>query len=354
MADLAQEALNAWNNVQMLQRGLQSLQGAQGVSAEQMSGQRAAIDRAYVQLEAANRARDAAAGGGGNTNTDVDPYAFEREQLRLAEEKRQKNAIAALSALMTEYGLDSLMGKIKSYVKDGYDADAVMALIRTTPEYKERFPAMEALAKKGRAISEAAYIDFERTASGMERQYGLPSGMLMGNVTTLLENEVSAAELNDRVLLAAASAYQAPQEVRDTFKEYYNIDSGGLTAYFLDPEVATPLLQKQYGAAVIGSEASRQSVQIESGLAEQLVNMGISQEQARSGFGEVARRSSLTAGRGDVVTQQQLIGGELMGNEEAQAQIRRASAARAGRFQQGGQALTARAGVMGAGSAATR
>jgi len=213
---------------------------------------------------------------------------------------------------------------------------------------------MEALAKKGRAISEAAYIDFERTAAGMERQYGLPSGMLMGNVTTLLENEVSAAELNDRVLLAAASAYQAPQEVRDTFKEYYNIDSGGLTAYFLDPEIATPLLQKQYGAAVIGSEASRQSVQIESGLAEQLVNMGISQEQARSGFGEVARRSSLTAGRGDVVTQQQLIGGELMGNEEAQAQIRRASAARAGRFQQGGQALTARAGVMGAGSAATR
>jgi hypothetical protein len=305
-----------------------------------------------AQRNAINAA-SSASGGNGNVTT-PDPYAFEREQSRLAEEKRQKNAIATLSALMSDYGLESLMNKIKSYVKDGYEADAVMAMIRTTQEYKDRFPAMATLAKKSRAISEGAYIEFERTAAGMERQYGLPSGMLMGNVTNLLENEVSATELNDRVLLAAASAYQAPQEVRDTFQQYYNIDSGGMTAYFLDPEIATPLLQRQYGAAVLGSEASRQSVQVESGLAEELVSMGISQEQARTGFGEVARRRSLTEGRGDVVTQEQLIGGQLMDSQEAQQQIQKAAAARVGRFQQGGASVTGRQGVTGAGSAATR
>ena len=51
-----------------------------------------------------------------------------------------------------------------------------MALIRTTPEYKERF-LWDALIREGRPISEAAYIEFERNAA-LERSYGLPTGML--------------------------------------------------------------------------------------------------------------------------------------------------------------------------------
>lgn len=72
MADLAQQALDAWHQVQALQRGLQSLQGAQGVSAEQMAGQRAAIDAAYVRLEQANRARDASGSSSSATTGGTD------------------------------------------------------------------------------------------------------------------------------------------------------------------------------------------------------------------------------------------------------------------------------------------
>lgn len=284
---------------------------------------------------------------------EIDPFAYEREMFALQEQRRKQNAIATLRGLMTEFGLQSLMAKVEQYVVDGYDADAIMVLIRTTPEYNQRFPAMAALAKKGRAISEAAYIEYERAASGLERQYGLPAGMLMGNVTELLEKEVSATELNDRVLMAAGSAYQMPQEFRTQFKEYYGIDTGGLTAYFLDPDVATPLLQRQFGAAMIGSEAARQNVGVQVGLAEELQTLGLTQEQARTGFGEVAGRRSLTEGRGDVVTQEQLVRGGLMNNEAALQQIERAAGARVGRFQESAGFVAAERGVPGLAASTT-
>ena len=244
--------------------------------------------------------------------------------------------------------------RVVGFVREGYDPDAISVLIRTTPEYKQRFPAMDALGKKGRAISEAEYIDYERTASNLERRYGFPAGMLMGSVTDLLTNEVSASELNDRVLLASAASVQAPQEVKDTFMQYYGISDGGLTAYFLDPERATPLLEKQYAASLIGVEASRQGVGMDVYGSENLANLGITQEQARQGFGRVAGAQPLTQGRGDVVSQQELISGTFEQSEEALKNIERASKARTGRFQEGGGFTSSAQGVGGLSSAATR
>lgn len=303
-------------------------------------------------------------GGGAEDayNYDTDPETMRmREQqryesgVRAAQEaQRQQNAIATMKALLTEYGMSALYDRVVGYIKEGYDPDAVMVLIRTTPEYKQRFPAMEALAQKGRAISEAEYIDYERTASGLERRYGLPEGMLMGSVTGLLTNEVSASELNDRVILASAAAIQAPDDVKNTFMDYYGIDAGGLTAYFLDPEKATPLLEKQYATGLIGTEAARQGVGIDVYGAENLASLGVTQDEARQGFGRVARGMTLTQGRGDVVTQGQLISGTFGEDENALKAIERATKARTGRFQEGGGFAASSGGVTGIGSAATR
>jgi hypothetical protein len=300
------------------------------------------------------RVQSAGDGGGRAAAPEYDPFAFEREMFSVQESRRKQNAIATLRGVMTEFNLTSLMDKIEQYVVDGYDADAIMTLIRTTPEYKQRFPAMEALAKKGRAISESSYIEYEKAAAGFERQYGLPAGMLMNNVTELLEKEVSTAELNDRVLMAAGSVYQMPTEFRSQFQQYYGIDSGGLTAYFLDPDLATPLLQRQFGAAMIGSEAARQNVGIQVGIAEELQTLGVTQEQAREGFGQVSRRGALTQGRGDVVTQQQLIEGTFKESEDARQAIERATAARRGQFAAGGGFASGTTGVSGLGEATTR
>jgi len=292
-------------------------------------------------------------GGGGGGAPAYDPYAAMRAFYAQQENTRQRNAIAVVQALLAQYNLSGLYETIVNYIKEGYDANTVMVLIRTTPEYQRRFPAMQALAAKGRAISEAEYINYEQTASGLERRYGLPEGMLMGKVTDLLTGEVSATELNDRVVLASAASIQAPPELRQQFQQYYGIDQGGLTAYFLDPDVATPMLEKRYASAIIGREAATQGIGIDVYGAENLQQLGISREQARAGFAEVARAGELTAGRGETVSQEELISGTLAQNEEAQKRIERTRQSRLGRFE-GGGGFAAGQGQVALGSAATR
>ena len=273
--------------------------------------------------------------------------------VRQAEERRRvQNAIEVVKSLMTQYNLTSLYDKMVGYIKDGYEPDAVMVLVRTTPEYKQRFPAMEALAQKGRAISEAEYIEYERRAAQLEQMYGLPSRMLQDNVTTLLTNEVSADELQDRVVLASAASVTAPQQLKDTLKNYYGVDAGGLAGYFLDPAIATPILERQFATAVIGSEALRQDVNIGKDIAQNLQELGVTQEQAREGFGQVRRFEGLTRGKGDQVSQQQLISGTF-GQEGSAREIERAQASRRARFEAGGQYVAEQGGVAALGAATT-
>ena len=299
-------------------------------------------------------------------DTDTDPgmseserlqrqqQSWEEEQARARRMREQRQIIENVQAVFSQYGLSSLNGLIEQYARQDMSAAAIEIALRQTQQYKARFPAMEALAAKGRAITEAEYIAYERTAASLERQYGLPADMLMNNVTDLLTNEVSASELNDRVVLASSAAIQAPEDFRQTMTEFYGIDSGGLTAYFLDPDVATPLLEKQYATSLIGTEARRQGVGVDVYGAENLQELGISQEQARVGFGQVARSQPLTEGRGDIVTQQQLIGGTFGATEAETRAVERARAGRVGRFQEGGQLVSSREGVTGAGTTATR
>ena len=301
-----------------------------------------------------------------DTDTDTDPgmseserlqrqqQSWEEEQARARRMREQRQIIENVQAVFSQYGLSSLNGLIEQYARQDMSAAAIEIALRQTQQYKARFPAMEALAAKGRAITEAEYIAYERTAASLERQYGLPADMLMNNVTDLLTNEVSASELNDRVVLASSAAIQAPEDFRRTMTEFYGIDSGGLTAYFLDPDVATPLLEKQYATSLIGTEARRQGVGVDVYGAENLQELGISQEQARVGFGQVARSQPLTEGRGDIVTQQQLIGGTFGATEAETRAVERARAGRVGRFQEGGQLVSSREGVTGAGTTATR
>ena len=277
---------------------------------------------------------------------------YETAMRQAEERKRVQNAIEVVKSLMTQYNLTSLYDKMVGYIKDGYEPDAVMVLVRTTPEYKQRFPAMEALAQKGRAISEAEYIEYERRAAQLEQMYGLPSRMLQDNVTTLLTNEVSADELQDRVVLASAASVTAPQQLKDTLKNYYGVDAGGLAGYFLDPAIATPILERQFATAVIGSEALRQDVNIGRDIAQNLQELGVTQEQAREGFGQVRRFEGLTRGKGDQVSQQQLISGTF-GQESSAREIERAQASRRARFEAGGQYVAEQGGVSALGAATT-
>ena len=268
------------------------------------------------------------------------------------EKNRTDNAIAVIRGLATDYGLTSLYDKMVGFITDGYNAEAIMSLIRDTSEYKTRFPAMAALMGKGRAITENDYINYERNAAQLEQMYGLPKGMVLNNVTALLTNEVSGDELRDRVVLSSAASVSAPQQLKDSLRNFYGIDSGGLAGYFLDPAIATPILEKQFATAVIGSEALRQDVNLGLDIASNLQEMGVSQDQAREGFSNVKQSESLTRGRGDTVNNRELIKGTF-GQEEDAQKVDRARQSRKGRFEAGGSFVTEQGGVTGVGSSTT-
>jgi hypothetical protein len=329
----------------------QRLQAAEAASHSANDALRAT----YNQPPPGSGGTSGGGGGGGMSQYDLE-MRLRNEQRAYEREQRQRQIIQTLQAAFSSYGLQSLFPKIAEFARRDLTEDGVLLELRKTPEYKQRFPAIEPLAQKGRVITEAEYIQFERNAAQLERAYGLPAGMLddRATVANLLTNEVSARELEERVTLAAAGAFQTSPEMRDTFQRFYGIESGGLTAYFLDPEKALPLLNKQYAASQIGAEAAMQDVTIQSRLAEQITEAGIGREEARAGFGRVAGMASLAEGRGDLATQGQAIGAELLGQEAAQEAVQRAQAARRGRFQQGGGAITSQQGVIGAGTAATR
>lgn len=282
------------------------------------------------------------------------PTAEELERARL-EELRRRNASAVLNGLMGTYGLGALMGKIDAWLQQGYEPGAIEALIRNEPEYAARFPAMKQLQAQGRTMTESEYLGYEREMAAYESLYGLPKGMLSSRdmVTKLLVNGKSPQEVQENAIRAAASMYELPQEFRDTMRRYYGIDSGGLTAYFLDPTVATPLLQKQFVSAQIGMEAWQQQVNVGADIAEQLYQQGVTREKAEVGFGRVSDQKGFTGGAGETADQNTLIGANLSGDAAAQRKVTRIAGSRTARFAGGGGYAGSREGVLGVGGSST-
>jgi hypothetical protein len=301
----------------------------------------------------------ATGGGGQQQQPQAGPSAedlYWEQQKAWAEQDRirQQDATAdAVRTMFEGFGLGSLYPTILDYARKGYNADSILVHLRQTPEYKARFPAMEALSKKGRSISEADYVGYEKQTAAIEQRYGLPNGMLMGHVTDLLTEEVSVAELNDRVTIAVADSIMAPQDLKDQIRDYYGIDpETAMAAYYLDPDVALPLLEKQSQAARIGVWSQRQGLNgVGVSTAEELQALGVSEAAAAEGFGTVKRQEGLGAGRGDTASQDTRIQANLAGNASAQETTERAAMARVNRFAGGGSFAESKQGVGGLGGA---
>jgi hypothetical protein len=125
------------------------------------------------------------------------------------------------------------------------------------PAYKARFPGMDALRKKNRAITEAQYMSLENQISQTLRFFDLPSGFYDSRETlgNIIGNEVSPKEVQDRAQAAQDLAKATNPEIRTALKEFYNIGEGAITAHFLNGDLAAPLLLKQARSAEIAGIA---------------------------------------------------------------------------------------------------
>lgn len=249
-----------------------------------------------------------------------------------------RDAFMALTALFKSYGLESLAPKIYNYVKNGESADTISIQLQDTSEYKARFAGNERRKAAGLAVlSPAEYLSTETAFNQIIRASGLPPGLYdtRADFADWIGKNISPTEIQSRVDLATQATILANPQYRQALNAM-GIDDAHLTAYFLDSTRALPYLQKAAATAQVGAEALRQNLLFDVGYAEQVATMGISAEQARAGYQQIASEldtmKSLGAVYGEEWSQRTSEQATLEGQSDAVSKQRRLLSRERGAF----------------------
>jgi hypothetical protein len=247
-------------------------------------------------------------GGGGNvttytasdgkTFTDQAAYVAYETSLRdsnlaattkAAEDKAaRQSAYDLLYSQFKQYGLESLVEGVKDLLQKNVSPSEFSIALQNSKAYQDRFVAnQERIAKGLRALSPAEYLSKEDAYQEIMRRYGLPeSYYAKGNLgiqegfNKLIANDVSDAELEDRVITAQERVINANPDILKTLRAYYpGITNGDILAYALDPKNALSAIKRKVTAAEIGVAAANEGLTSGLARAEELATAGVTQKQ---------------------------------------------------------------------------
>lgn len=226
---------------------------------------------------------------------------------------KKVDQIAAISALLSSYGLGDLSGAITEAVQKGYSNDTIQ-LIMQDPSSKDplavafqtRFSANKTRFAAGKTVlSPGEYLAAERTYSQVLQSYGVGSLSTKATMSGFIANDVSASEVADRVGLAVDRVKNADPFTKAALAEYYpSLNQTDIVSALLDSAEGLPALKRKVQIAEIGGAAKIQGLTTglaaTSGIskyqgvttgalgAEALAQFGITQEEARKGYQAVA------------------------------------------------------------------
>ena len=225
--------------------------------------------------------------GGGNTTPSAEDKYWEQRakdeaDARNAEAKQQREAASSfLRGILSQYGLGSLAGNIESLVNDwGTNTEVIAEKLKQTEPYKQRFKGLTSLQQRGvpDVTNEADYLRLETEYRQVFREAGLSS--FLGDSGTQTEYDaiaklvgdysLSVNEVRDRVTDAQRIVAETPQEVRDSFQRYYNVDPATLTAYVLDPTRTANEINRRANAAIIGGMGQQRGLEFGAGVSERI------------------------------------------------------------------------------------
>lgn len=206
---------------------------------------------------------------------------------------KRQSAFDLLREQFAQYGLEGLVDPLKGLIQENVSPSEFAVRLRQTEPYKKRFAANAARIGKGlRALSEAEYIALEDGYQSIMRNYGLPASYYakgdMGRqegFEKLISGDVSAAELEDRIMTAQNRVVNAPPQVKEALQRFYpDINSSDILAYTLDPEKGLADIRRKVTAAEIGGAAIGAGLATDVGRAEELAKFGVTAERAREGY----------------------------------------------------------------------
>lgn len=250
-----------------------------------------------------------------------------------------KTAQAQISGTLSQYGLGSLGNWAWNEWKTGKSIDQIYLDMRERPEYKARFPAMGQLSQDGHAITENDYVNLETTYKQIFHNAGLPPGFYdqPEDFSKLIAGQVAPTELKTRVDMASQAALTAPAETRQALSDLYGLSGGDLTAYWLDPNKALPIIQQQFAAAQTSGSAMRAGYGgLTQAEAERAASFGQTQGAVDKGFDTLTREEQLfqplPGEGGPAISREQQLNAALGGGTADQLAIEQKAAERVGAF----------------------
>jgi hypothetical protein len=251
---------------------------------------------------------------------------------------KRQSAYDILLEEFKRYGLEALVTPLKDLITDPTISEGEFSLkLRGSKAYTDRFKANEARIGKGlRALSEYDYIKLEDQYQNVMRNYGMPASYYakgeLGRQEALekfIAADVSATELEDRIMTAQDRVIKANPEVLKALKDFYpDITNGDILAYTLDPTNALKDIQRKVTAAEIGGAAMQQTgLTTNLARAEELQRYGVDKAAATAGYsvigGGLQRGSELASIYGESPYTQATAESEifkLTGEQEARKQ----------------------------------
>lgn len=274
----------------------------------------------------------------------------------------QQDALKFLTDLLSQYGLEGLGSWAWGEIQNNRPQSQILLDMRDTTEVKQRFgTVLDARKAAGLpAMSFGEIVSFENNWNQLARASGLPDSFAARDTAQkLMAANVSMAEAQTRVQNGYTQMIQAPVEVRAAFDAFFGPKSdAALAAFFTDPELSLPDLERQVAEAQIGGEATVAGFgNVDEALARRLAAAGVSEAQARQGFGQVAQQRPLfeqtmaEQQSGGGVTAEQGINAQFGLNGTDALAVQRAAEQRKADFSGYGSAAADQSGVIGTGVA---
>jgi hypothetical protein len=264
-----------------------------------------------------------------------DEETYDQYRKRQAEEAKRQERINwkdYFRTVLTEWGVPQLADDATKFVDKGFTGDTVILKLQDTEAWKQRFAANEQRKAKGLGIIDpATYLALESTYTSAMRAAGLPKGFYdeLTDFTNLIAADVSPAELNQRINVAADFIDTADPMFKNQLRRLYNMNEGDMIAYALDPERALPLLERKAMNVRFASEGARQGIDVSLETAGKFTGLGVGQDEARAGFEQIAaispeaeRLSAVFAGQEEAVGQEDVMTAVFSGEGSAQQKKR--------------------------------
>ena len=294
--------------------------------------------------------------------SDIPPMDVTEDDLAISaqEEQDARDAVEIIRDTLKQYGLEDLTSEAYNMLIEGSSTEAVVLRLRESERFQERFKGMQMRDDAGLpAISPAEYISLERSYRQAMMTAGIPEGFYDSpdDFAAFIGNDVSQAEMAERVSMAATAARSIDPNLQTQLQELYGIGiegPGELTAFFLDPDRGTSVIEQRLQMEAAGLSAAAMGTLgggLEQQTAERLADLGVQRREITERLQGQRGLTQQLLGEEQAVTTSELAAAEFGLDSEATADLARLRQQRQQRGRRQMGALVTGAGATGLGQA---